>query len=349
MVDISKFNDIDSPLHRIHLLSEKLSSYESQELLKKPEWGAVNFENARKEIRIILSVSGALKALPLAELSTSQIDAILDRLTASAKVFQAIEQFSIDEEAIAPKKRRDDLVSEVTDAANGLLHVAAPVIGYLAFVTGNAAKADELTKQEFQRLKVLLTEAEDFAAKKQREVEEILAATREASVSTGVAKFTQGFENKARDLERQCTRWLLMTAALAAITISEIFFPTKYFSLMDNHSISWVIAQAMLTKAALIGISLTATVWCGTIYRALAHQAAVNKHRALSLQTFQTFTEATDNQQTKDAVLLAATEAAFGYSSTGLIGSDQKQPNPGSMITVGNLPKGGTSVMAETS
>lgn len=340
MVDISELEKIDDPLVQLHQILEKILSYKEQELIRKPDWGTVNFEAAGKDITNIISVTSNLRSLPLAELAATQINNIHHHLFVSARALDAIDSFSINEMGIVPSEKRDGLVQEVTHAASGLMEVAAPLIGYLGFVKGNSAKTNEQLERDFDRVRRTLNQTEEFAAKTKADVEAIMTATREASASTGVATFTQQFDIEANKLKRQSVWWLLITTALAMITIGEIFLPAETFSVIEDHSTLWVIAQAMVTKAALIGVSLTGTLWCGTIYRALAHQAAVNRHRAVSLKTFQAFTEATDNQQTRDAVLLEATKAIFGYSPTGLIGNDQKQSVPGSIMTVGNLSRG---------
>ena len=51
------------------------------------------------------------------------------------------------------------------------------------------------------------------------------------------------------------------------------------------------------------------------------HQSTTNKHRALSLQTFQAFSSAAADVQTKEAVLLETTKAIFSLSPSGYIDS----------------------------
>ena len=47
--------------------------------------------------------------------------------------------------------------------------------------------------------------------------------------------------------------------------------------------------RVITTKIALLVLLFSATVWCSKNFRALKHQVTINKHRALSLQTFQAF------------------------------------------------------------
>ena len=67
-------------------------------------------------------------------------------------------------------------------------------------------------------------------------------------------------------------------------------------------------------------------------YTAQKHLEVVNTHRQKALETFDTFVAAAEgNRETRDAVLLAATDAIFdanqsGYLSAKASGTDSKSP-----------------------
>ena len=77
--------------------------------------------------------------------------------------------------------------------------------------------------------------------------------------------------------------------------------------------------QKSASRLVVLAVLFTTTLWCGRVYKALLHQAAVNRHRALSLQTFQAFSSAATDDATKDAVLMEATRAVFGRMPTGFL------------------------------
>lgn len=64
-------------------------------------------------------------------------------------------------------------------------------------------------------------------------------------------------------------------------------------------------------------------VWCGRGYRGASHNWIVNAHRANALTTFREFLEGTENNSTKDAVLLHAAQCVFSHQPSGF--SDPKQ------------------------
>jgi len=71
---------------------------------------------------------------------------------------------------------------------------------------------------------------------------------------------------------------------------------------------------------------VSATFWAGKTYRAHRHNAVVNRHRQNALTTFQTFAQAASEEQTKNAVLLQATQCIFSPQQTGYIQSDNDTP-----------------------
>ena len=66
-------------------------------------------------------------------------------------------------------------------------------------------------------------------------------------------------------------------------------------------------------------------------YRANRHNQVVNRHRATAIETFELFTKGTADEQTKNAILVKATEAVFQPVGTGYQSKDA-EPAPNSTI-----------------
>ena len=335
MPDQASINELTNAL-------QELLKFKDEELIRRPDWGRVNFENARQDIETILSICNDLDTLPTENLTTSQADQIRNQIESCSRALKAVAEFSVDEGGYVPANRRDELATQVAAAAQELVHTAAPQIPYLAYRRGDVADNIATLQNSVDLAQRLLNGATASVDDSKAEIGKIVAAAREAAASAGVATFTQEFDGESAKLTRRSTIWLLVTAALAIATLAQIFMPMTWFSLIETDTPSFMIAQTMFTKAASIAVLLTSTIWAGRIYRALIHQASVNRHRALSLKTFQAFTEATDNQQTRDAVLTEATRAIFGSTTTGLVDHDLTQPVPGNIVALGNLPKAET-------
>ena len=153
---------------------------------------------------------------------------------------------------------------------------------------------------------------------KEAELERILSAAREAAANTGVGTFTDEFNTEAAVLKRRSNFWLFYSIALAVTTIGAAVGSYFWPSISPGAGMSETLRN-IASKAAVIVVLFTGTVWCGRIYRSFVHQSAVNKHRALSLKTFQAFVKATDDKYVKDAVLMAATRTVFSNVPTGLV------------------------------
>src|SRR5690606_31539164 len=114
-------------------------------------------------------------------------------------------------------------------------------------------------------------------SQKKGEIEEIVQVAREASASVGVAHFTADFEREHSELEESSRRWLNATliAALVTIGFGVFFLNTK----PELHSVSHAV-HYVTSKLIILGVLITATVWCGNIYKALRHLSVVNKFKA---------------------------------------------------------------------
>jgi hypothetical protein len=80
--------------------------------------------------------------------------------------------------------------------------------------------------------------------------------------------------------------------------------------------------QLSLTKIILVGLGISAAVWCGSNYRALRHLAIVDKHRANALATYDIFAAATSDPQERGLILAQSAQAIFGHVATGYLGKD---------------------------
>jgi len=65
------------------------------------------------------------------------------------------------------------------------------------------------------------------------------------------------------------------------------------------------------------------------------HNFVVNKHRQNALSTFQAFSEATINDpDTKNAILLQATQCIFSPQPSGFINKENEQENSNKIIEI---------------
>ena len=295
---------------------QELTAYEDADLIRRPnEWGAINFESAEKDIRLVLDIAQDLSGLPLDYLTDSAAQQIIQVVPPVTEHLQAIDEFTLQGD---PTGNRDSLTNGLRSVAEQLHATASPHIPYLAYRRGDIADNIAKLNNAVEDTKQILEQTESWTTERKSKVDDIVQAAQDAAAAVGVATFTQEFDGEATDLASRSRAWLKATAAFAAATIlAAILF--YFWPTLPADADAWDTLRNVVSKAAIIAVLFTGTVWCGRIYRALMHQTTVNRHRALSLKTFQAFVKSTDDPFVRDAVLMAATKTVFGNVPTGLV------------------------------
>lgn len=292
-----------------------VTKYRDKELISRPEWGAIGFQKASEDIEKVLSIATDLSELPLHHLTYNAIINIGNCLPRVADQLEMIEKFDLTGDA---SSIRDQITQTLHDAAEQLVNKATPYIPYLAYKRGdiseNIAALNSAVTEAEERLDATKTTIEG----KVHEIDGIISAARDAAASVGVATFTQEFDTEASDLKDRSKKWLWATAAFAGLTIGAAILFYDWPAVSPSAD-AWETLRNVVSKGAVIAVLFTGTVWCGRIYRALIHQSTINRHRALSLKTFQAFVAATNDDRIKDSVLMAATRTIFGRVPTGLV------------------------------
>jgi hypothetical protein len=105
--------------------------------------------------------------------------------------------------------------------------------------------------------------------------------------------------------------------AISIIVGVVLLFITRDF---DGEKLDLI--QFSVTKVVIISALFYGTSVCFKNYKAHKHNQILNKHRHNALLTFEAFTGSKEDEQTKGAVLLAATQTIFGNQNTGYNDTD---------------------------
>lgn len=87
-------------------------------------------------------------------------------------------------------------------------------------------------------------------------------------------------------------------------------------------------AQLALTKVLLIGMGVSAALWCGVNYRSMRHLVEVSRHRANALATYEIFAASTIDPQERGVILLQSAQAIFSNMPTGYLGKESGDSSP---------------------
>ncbi len=305
--------EIIEPLKK---LLEECLEYEIDNLVSRTDWGSINFEGAREDMERIFAINNHLNILPLTYLTDQAVQQIQQALTGAKDVIGELDNFNLSKGT--PTQVRDDLVNRLHTQSDNFYTIATPWIPFLAYQKGDVAGNIEALTKSVTEASSLVENAKKNIGKKEGEIDGIVTRAREASASAGAAVFTKDFNGEATSLNDSAQKWLLATAVFAAATI---LFALSLWFVTEPTVDPWQAAQKFGARLAMLVVLFTATFWCGRNYKALKHQATNNRHRALSLQTFQAFSAAASDDPTRDAVLLETTRSIFANTSTGYIDS----------------------------
>lgn len=286
-------------------------------LISNPDWGSINFEEARPDLEKFVSMLTHLKMLPVDQLPDAAIVTIVQHGQPVFGVITSIKKFSI-EEATSPAQQRTSLVSQIKSTVDAFYVQTHMWIPYLAYQKGDIQKhIQELSSTVAESAKQLKA-AKDDIKKKQGEIDQIIVAAREASAAVGVGHFTADFLAEANTQGTNANTWLKATAGMAGLTLIAAGASIFYHPSLDTSQL----IQLTSSKLIMLGLLFTATVWCGKLYKAAKHLEAVNKHRSNALKTFQAFTNAANDTAMKDAVLMETTKSIFALAPSGYLDGD---------------------------
>lgn len=289
--------------------------YQKQSLISRTQWGSINFEKASSDLNQIFEILSSLQTLPVEKLPDTAMGQIQPQVTGVVALFKKIDGFEIEGQA-NPSQERDALVANAHQLVDSFYSIIGQWIPFLAFQKGDVSRNIEALTGFVKEAKSLVDEGKQSIADKQTDIDEIVTKAREASAGAGAAVFTEDFDREATSLKNSAANWLRITGILAVGTAA---FALLMWFLTESGLDTGQLYQKFGSKVAVLVVMFTATLWCGRIYRALMHQSAINRHRALSLQTFQAFSHAASDNPTKDAVLMEATRAIFANTPTGYL------------------------------
>ena len=318
-------------LEKLEQLIDECSMWSADEVLTDPGWGTINFEECRVEFERTYSMLIQLKLLPIELLPSDQIAKIVNKLAPIKENIDLIRGFSI--ESSNPTGTRAGLVAQFRSLSDQFFTETHLYIPYLAYQQGDVQRSiGELTSST-NKARQLVDDAIGTMKEKQGIIDGILVATREAAASVGVAHFSNNFKNEADTQDKGAEKWLMTTGGLAAVTIVAALLMAFAIPVARDATAPQVF-QLFTSKIVILGLLFTATIWCGRLYKAARHQSAINKHRANALRTFQAFTIAASDDETRSAVLMETTKSIFALTPSGYLDNETTSGNGLTVVEV---------------
>lgn len=304
---------------------KSITRYGDVDLVRRDEWGMITFDSVERHITYAITMTAFLAEMPLESLTDHAAGELQSRMPAVADQLARIDSFAIDQGD--PSATRDQISTQVKNNVEQLHVLYSKWIPYLAYQRGDIDENIKKIEITNQKAISLLDDGKAYLEETKQEVNRIVGATRQAAASAGVATFTHAFDKEAEELKKESQKWFWGMIGCSAGAVGAIVL-LYFWPALSADANTWQIVRNAFMKISAIAVLFNGIVWCARMYRARSHQTAVNRHRALSLQTFQAFVEATDDDRTRDAVLLAATKSIFANVSTGLVEERASHEDP---------------------
>lgn len=278
----------------------------------------LDFSSGVEDFDRTLKLFSSLKGVNLDDFPDQRLQQLLGLVNTAIGTFEQIQNFTSTQENA--EVTRNNIIQQVKQQYMDQFNHISQVLAY-SYAKGTDFKS-------------LVGEAKDAVSKAEEEVkkvenasiqvENILKAAKKASPEIGLSKYAVIFKNEARSHRINARRWLGVTAALAVLTIAFGFWGVSYYIDKITEMTTAQAIQVGLSKIVILAVLYFGLVWSGRIYKAQQHNCVVNQHRHNALTTFETFVNATDNPETKNAVLIQTTQAIFSPQHSGFTDKEKE-------------------------
>ena len=301
-----------------------------ESLIRKESLGTeLSFENGLPYFSRVFSLVYALKNCDLSRVPHPLLAQIHSSLSEIDILIKEVENFSVASTS-NPAGTRDNFIIQFNEKYAGWFNIMSPII---AFSVREGTDFQALQKQAndfVNNIEKIQKQAMEASEKQKKELDLILETVRRAAAEVGVSQHSTHFKDEASEYKIEARTWLKRATGFAIGTgvwgLGAFYF--MQISPERLNDLSFI--QIMIARFSVLLILFISTIWCSKNYASACHNYVINKHRQNALSTFETFVKAVDDNdmQTKNAVLLQATQCIFSPQTTGFSdkGTDTESP-----------------------
>ena len=223
---------------------------------------------------------------------------------------------------------KDGIVNDFRNSFYSFIYKIAPLLPYIELVKiENKIKSLQIPKIEEAK-----ADFENKAKNLNNGLDQVFNLMKEASVSI----HAKNFKGEADNRKSAAKWWLGATIVFAVASFTSPF----YLPFLLHFVIGDSDLQLLSSKIVAIAILISATIWCGRVYKANKHQETLSRHKEIALSTFKTFVDGTEDPAIKNAVLMEATRAIFATPTSGYVATPDHPSNEMTILEmVKNIPK----------
>ncbi|MBP2638938.1 MAG: hypothetical protein H6Q72_4845 [Firmicutes bacterium] len=314
----------------------KLQEIDIEKLIRTQELGVeLSFESGRPYFERILSLFKTLAESNLDIVPFTTMHSINEIAKEVLQYFDAVVNFKIAGVA-EPLNSRNALVNWFMENYDRCFTIISPVT---AFTIRKGTDFDRLEREargSLEQLKTVTREAQESIQKSQQDAHETLEKIRQTAAQTGVAHHAKNFEKQYQEHETQSLKWLKVTVALGIATALWGYVGFQFETPPDDVQAKIIyLTKTFASRITVFSVLIYMLMWSGKNYAAHQHNVVINKHRHNALITFETFVKAAGGDiDTKNAVLLQATNSIFSAQQTGYINKDSEKDQSNKVIEI---------------
>lgn len=283
----------------------------------------LNFASLEQEFRAIAEMSRQLLALDLSVVPHDLLNTaynVAGRLQEQVGRMLNFSLRQLAEQRSDPKSAREQVVRDFYDQYRAFVSALPPVFAYAAASVSSDVYAR--TQAELADARTQVSAAVTDARAQLEDLKKLTQLSKEEVQKAGVTRHANFFRIEAQRHEKASDWWLGAVIVLSASLAGLAFLNLSLVLDTPPPPTTAAALSQIAAKLLLFSVVASATIWCGRVYRSHKHNSVVNKHRENALSSFETFAASTDNPDTRNVVLVQATQSIFSPQHSGFSPTD---------------------------
>lgn len=311
-------------------LVEDVSRYIPSELSREELGSELSFEKGITMIENYRDLFKNFALIDFDKIPIQQVDEISSHASYAKSIFDLIKGFSLQAYPNSPVSTRDQFLNTLQDYYSNALSQTGYLIDYFK-PKQSVENYEEEARTSLAEVRELRSELLTIKENVNKELNEILDTARQTVSEIGVASHAIHFKNEADENLRESKNWLTALIMMVIITVG---WGILCFFIHPESKESSDVLQFTIAKLIVISGLYFALSMITKNYKAHRHNYIVNKHKQNSLNSFEAFVKgAGEDIQTKNAVLISATQSIFSAQPSGY-SSQEAETEPSKIIEI---------------
>lgn len=314
---------------------EDISRISAEKLSRTEELGSqLNFQHAVPYFQRTLDLFASLGRMNLENVPYNALQQLNGQAQNALALFQQIQSFSVSNEP-NPVQARDNLINRARDSYDEQWRIVSPSIAYLV-KSGTDFEALERRAREYvEKMEAQGAQAKEALKQTENEVGQILEKVKTAAAEVGVAQHSTHFHEEAEKHRLASRFWMGSVVTLSVVgALYSLWYFQHNLQSLNASPYWWTHVGYFGSRLLVLSVIFFGIAWSASNFKSHKHNEVINRHRQNALRTFETFVKATEEKETKDAVLLAATKSIFEGQSSGYLSSEHDQVPSSTIIEI---------------